>query len=466
MSLGREATVASQPPPVQRVHVARVSHVLAALVVISALIGTGMIHFLPTVAQLGKLGHGGGFLIIKFLLAMVLIIAVGRLGGWVVRRIGQPRVIGEMLAGIALGPSLFGQFAPDAQHWLFPPELMPHLNLIAQLTIIFFVFLLGANLPLELLRGSGRRAIMLGIGMVAIPVLCGILLANGLSIAYRPDGIPLVSFLLFVGVSMGVTAFPVLVRILDEHGLIRSRIGALGLTSAGIGDAIAWCFLVIAVAAIHDDSSAVAVRTVALLVVFAVVVRIGFRPALRQLMTLAEKNTPARISSAPILLLSAVCGAFITDWIGVHAIFGAFLVGIAVPRDNLMVQNLTKLTDRGINAVLPLFFAVVGLNVQINFLLNNSQDLLVCGLVLVIATTSKIGTTTLIARLTKLTYRDSVGLGVMMNCRGLTELVVITTGLSLGIIGQNLFIIFVVMTLVTTMMTGPLLGRLKLNDAR
>ncbi|MGH3888485.1 MAG: cation:proton antiporter [Pseudonocardiaceae bacterium] len=332
----------------------------------------------------------------------------------------------------------------------------------AQLTIIVFVFLLGANLPLGLLRGSGRRVTVLGVGMVAVPVACGILLAGWLSDAYRPDQVALVPFLLFVGVSMGVTAFPVLIRILDEHGLIRSRIGALGLASAGIGDVIAWCLLVVAVTAMHDDSATTAIRTVALLILFVVVVWTLFRPALRQFLAFAETSAVARLSSTPVLLLSAVAGAFITDWIGVHAIFGAFFVGMAVPRENARVRNLAQAIEHKVSAVYPLFFAVVGLNMQIGFL-RNSQDLLVCGLVIAIAMVSKIGTTTLIARLTKLTWRDSVGLGVMMNCRGLTELVVITTGLSLGIIGQNLFVIFVFMTLVTTMMTGPLLGRLRLD---
>jgi Kef-type K+ transport system membrane component KefB len=452
------ATATLQPP--RWVYVVRAAGVLAPIV---ALIAVGMIRFIPQVAQLRKLGDGGGFLVVKFLLAMVLIIAVGSLGGWVAGRVGQPHVVGEMVAGIALGPSLLGQFAPGVQHWLFPSQLVPHLSLIAQLTIIVFVFLLGANLPLGLLRGSGRRVTVLGVGMVAIPVAFGILLAGGiLAERYRPAEVGLVPFLLFVGVSMGVTAFPVLIRILDEHGLIRSKIGTLGLTAAGIGDAIAWCLLVVAVAAIHDDSAMVAIRTVALLIVFAVMVWIVFRPALRRFLALAEKNVAARASSIPVLLLSAVGGAFITDWIGVHAIFGALLVGMSVPRGNVLVRNFTRVIERGVAAILPLFFAVVGLNVQIGFL-RNPQDLLVCGLVIVAAIVSKIGTTTLIARLTKLTWRDSVGLGVMMNCRGLTELVVIATGLSLGIIVQNLFVIFVGMTLVTTIMTGPLLGRLKLD---
>ncbi len=445
--------------------------ILAAIAMILTLVVVGMIHFIPHVARLGELGDGGGVLVAKFLLAIVLIIAVGSLGGWIAGRLGQPRVVGEMVAGIALGPSLLGQVAPDVQHWLFPSALIPHLSLIAQLTIIVFVFLIGANLPLGLLRGSGRRVTVLGVGMVAVPVGCGILLAGWLSGVYRPDDVALVPFLLFIGVSMGVTAFPVLVRILDEHGLTTSRIGALGLATAGIGDAIAWCLLVVAVAAIHDDSATV-VTTVALLILFAVAVWTLFRPALRQFLTFAEKSAAARVSLIPVLLLSAVAGAFITEWIGVHAIFGAFMVGMAVPREkrrentvpheNTPVRDLTQAIEHRLAAVYPLFFAVVGLNMQIGFL-SNSQDLLVCGLVIVVAMVSKIGATTLIARLTKLTWRDSVGLSIMMNCRGLTELVVISTGLSLGIIEQNLFVIFVVMTLVTTMMTGPLLRRLKLG---
>jgi Kef-type K+ transport system membrane component KefB len=461
---GQGATTTSPqqlPGPTQHLTSSRA---LTAIVVILALIVVGMIPGITTVGQLGQLGHDGGFLIVKFLIAIVLIIAVGSLGGWAAARCHQPRVVGEMVAGIALGPSLLSQFAPEAQHSLFPLELIPHLSLIAQMAIVAFVFLLGADLPLGLLRGSGRRVAVLGVGMVAVPLICGILLATGLPGAYRPDGVALVPFLLFIGTSMSVTAFPVLVRILAEHNLIKSRIGTLGLTAAGIGDAIAWCLLVVVVAAVHGDSVTGAIPTVALLILFSVVTWTVLRPALRQFLTFAEKNAALRSSSTAVLLLSAFSGAFITDWIGVHAIFGAFLVGMAVPRANPIVQDLTRTIERGVAIVLPLFFAVVGLNVQIGFL-RNPQDLLVCGLLIVVAMTSKIGTTTLIARFTKLTWRESTGLGVMMNCRGLTELVVVSTGLSLGIIGQNLFVMFVVMTLVTTIMTGPLLGWLKLDRA-
>jgi Kef-type K+ transport system membrane component KefB len=435
---------------------------MVAVGAILVLIAVGMSHFAVTLTELSDLGRDGGTFLGKLLLAIGLIIAVGALGGRLAGRCGQPRVVGEMVAGIALGPSLLGQLAPEIQRWLFPGELIPHLGLIAQLAVIVFVFLLGANLPLRLLHGSGHQVVALGVGMVVVPVLSGVLLAVWLSGTYRPDGVPPISFLLFVGVAMGVTAFPVLIMILAERGLIASRIGTLGLTAAGIGDAIAWCLLAIVVATAQRDSLAVPAQTVALLLGFAVLVRTVLRPALRRFLLFAERSAAPRISSATVLLLSAVSGAFLTDRIGVHTIFGAFLVGLAVPRDSRLVQQLARTIERGVGAVLPLFFAVVGLNLQLG-LLSDPRELLVCGVLVAVAMASKIGTTTLIGRATRLPWRESVGLGVMVNCRGLTELVVVATGLSLGIIGPDLFGMLVVMTLVTTMMTGPLLSRLTLN---
>jgi K+:H+ antiporter len=304
---------------------------------------------------------------------------------------------------------------------------------------------------------------VLGLGIVTMPLICGIVLAAGISRAYRPNGVALVPFILFIGISMAVTAFPVLVRILAEHNLIKSRIGALGLTSAGMGDAIVWCLLIVVVALTQGDSVTAAIPTVALLILFAVVIWTVIRRALRQLLTFVEKNAVARASSAAVLLLSALSGAFITDWIGVHTILGAFLVGMTVPRENPIVREVTRSITRVVAIALPLFFTAVGLNVRVDSL-PNLRDLLVCGLIIVLAVTSKIGTTILIARSIKLSWREAVGLGIMVNCRGLTELVVVSTGLSLGIIGQDLFVMFVVMTLVTTIMTGPLLGWIKLDS--
>jgi Kef-type K+ transport system membrane component KefB len=399
---------------------------------------------------------------VKFLLAIVLIIAASNLCAWLAGRFSQPRVIGEMLAGIALGPSVLGQLAPKVQRWLFPAQLIPHLHLISQPAIAVFVFLVGANLPLALLRGSGRTVTALGVGMVIVPAACGILLAGGLLEQYRPDDIGLGPFVLFVGVLMGVTALPVLARILDEHGLLRLKVGALGLTIAGIGDAIAWCLLIVAVAAIHKDSAIMVIWTFILLATLAGTVWILLRPALRAFLTFAEKSPTARVSAIPILLFSAMVGGFIANWIGVHSLFGALMVGMALPRANGLIQDLTKALERGVAAILPLFFATVGISLKIDSL-PSRIDVAACGLLVAVAMASKIGATVLIARFAKLGWRNSLGLGVMMNCRGLTEIVMITTGLSLGVIGQKLFAMFVVMTLVTTMMTGPLLSRLKLD---
>jgi Kef-type K+ transport system membrane component KefB len=437
---------------------------LAAIVVILTLITIGMVHAVPAVGKLGKLGDGGWSRIAGFLVAIAVIVAAGRVGGWVAAGGRQPRGVGEMAAGIFLGPALLGQFAPEVQRALFPADLIPHLSLVAQLAIICFVFLLGADLPLELLRGSGRRVTALAAGMVGVPLACGLLLGAGLAGTYRPAGVDLLPFVLFIGTSMSVTAFPVLVRILAERDLTRTRIGTLGLATAGSGDAVSWCLLVVVVATARGDSAAVAIPTAALLVAFAAVTLIVLRPALRHFLALAGKNTALRRCSTAVVLLSAVSGAYITDWIGVHVIFGAFLVGLAVPRDNRTAQNLGRTIERGVNVVLPLFFAVIGFSLQVA-LLRDPRDLLMCVLLIVIAIVSKLGATTLVARLTKLTWRESAGLGVMVNCRGLTELVVVSAGLSLGIIGPDLFAAFVAMTLVTTIMTGPLLRRLKLDKA-
>lgn len=425
---------------------------LVAIVVILALIVVGMVRVIWTIA---RLENTGGIIIVKLLIAIVLIIMVGNLSGWIADRCRQPRVVGEMVAGIALGPALVGHFAP---------ELMPHLRLIAQLAIITLVFLVGAKLPLGLLRGSGRRVAALGVGMVAIPLLCGVLLAAGLSARYRPDGVAPVPFLLFIGTSMSVTAFPVLVRILADHDLISSKIGTLGLTAAGLGDILGWCLLAVVIATARGDSVAGVVLTAALTAIFAVMIWTVLRPALRQFLFFSERSAALRSGATAILLLSAISGAFITDWIGIHTIVGAFLVGLAVPRDNPVVDRLTHTIERGATIALPLFFTVIGCTVQIGFL-QNSYDILVCALIIAVSMASKMGATALIARWTKLTWRESVGLGVMANCRGLTELVVISIGLSLGIIKQNMFVMFVVMTLVTTIITGPLLGRLTLNRA-
>jgi Kef-type K+ transport system membrane component KefB len=293
-------------------------------------------------------------------------------------------------------------------------------------------------------------------------VTAGVAFAFWLALDYRPAAVGITPFVIFVGVAMGVTAFPVLVRILQETGLAESRVGFVALTAAGLADAVAWCLLAVAVGSANGDSLAGPAGTVALLLVFAVVTWTLLRPALRGFVDLAVRRGLPGAVVAAALLLFAIGGADITDRIGVHAIFGAFLVGLALPRHSTPVHRLMRPIERGVRLVLPLFFAVVGLSIGLAFLESVNQ-LAVLGLVVLVAVAGKLIGTAAVARLAGMRWRDSIGIGVMVNCRGLTELVVLTTGLSLGIIGHDLFVLFVLMTLLTTAATGPLLRHLRLD---
>ena len=427
-----------------------------------ALAGAGVVHLGGALDDFAGVSAGDLGLTWRVLLAVVVIVVAGIAGGRVAQLARQPPVIGEMAVGFLLGPSLLGQLAPGAQGWLFPKDVLPHLQVLAQLAVVGFVFLFGADLSLRFLGGSRRQVAAVAVGMLVIPVLAGVGLALWLAGGYRPDGVNLASFVIFVGVATGVTAVPVLVRILQDTGLVRTRVGFVALTAAGLADGVAWCLLAVAVGTANGDGLAGPAGTVALLVVFAVATWLLLRPALRHFVEVADERRLPGVVVAAALVLFAFGGAYATDQIGVHAIFGAFFVGLALPRDNPTVRRLTRGIERVVRMILPLFFAAVGLSIGLGFL-SDPADLAVLGLIVLVAVTSKIGGTALVARLAGMRGREALGIGVMVNCRGLTELVVLTTGLSLGIIGEDLFVMFVLMTLVTTAATGPLLGVLHLE---
>jgi Kef-type K+ transport system membrane component KefB len=408
---------------------------------------------------------GAGGLLWRLLLAVAVIIMAGWLAGQAAERMGQPRVIGEIFVGILLGPTLFGQLAPGAQEFVFAPELMPYLSGIASFGVALFMLIVGAEVVFTQLS-DGRRAVgLVAASMFAVPVLCGVVVALFLAGPYRPADINPVAFALFVGVAMGVTAFPVLARILRDRGLVGTRLGVLGLLSAGVGDLLAWCLLAVTIAVARGSSPVGVLATVGVVMVF-VAGALLLRPRLRTLFEWIESRR-GRDSLPTAILVIGVLGvsfAWFTDHVGVHAIFGAFLAGAVLPRGIPVVDSVIRFATLLVMAAMPLFFATVGF--RINLVVSvSTADLLVCGLVIVVATVSKIGATTLAGRAGRIGWRDSLALGVMMNCRGLTELVVLSTGLTLGIIGADLFAIFVVMTLVTTTMTAPLLGALRLNRA-
>ncbi|WP_436763964.1 cation:proton antiporter domain-containing protein [Streptosporangium sp. V21-05] len=398
------------------------------------------------------------------LLSITVVVALAHLGGAVLRGLGQPRVIGEMAAGIVLGPSLLGAVWPEAYGALFPSAVMPYLNLLAQFGLAFFMFLVGLELRGDLLRGRGRIAVLCGQASVAIPFALGVALALLIytPLATAPVGFPV--FALFIGAALSVTAFPVLARILLERGLFHTPTGALTVTCAAIADVTAWLLLAVAVTMAKGSSPAEALRTLGLTVAFAAFMVWVVRPLLTRLL----RRGLSQEATLPIVIVGLLVSGLLTELIGIHLIFGAFLFGVLFPRDgDVRLRRVRERTqDFTTSFLLPPFFAFVGLNTQIGLL---SQDLAMwgwCLLILVVAVVGKVGGVLVIARPMGVPGREAMRLGVLMNCRGVTELVILSIGLSLGIVTQVLFTMLVIVALVSTAATAPLLGLLDRWDAR
>ena len=396
------------------------------------------------------------------LVAVAVIVLVAQLLGALLQRWGQPRVIGEILGGIALGPSLLGVLAPGLEQALFAGAVRPQLNLLGQLGLALFMFLIGLELNPSLLRGRLPLASRITAVGIALPLLLGV----GLSLlleSWLPDLLPgdrTLSGALFMGTAMAITAFPVLARILQERGLIGQPLGALTITVAAIDDLVSWILLAAVVAYARTGSAWGALDPLLRTALWALVLLVGLQPARRWL----ERHYRRRGALGPLLQVSLLAGALIsgavTEWIGVHLIFGAFLWGLAMPRYGPLHEALElRLHAVVIQLMLPLFFAISGLNTKLLAL--NSLDLwLATAVVLLVAVAGKFVGTWATARLSGVPPREAQALGWLVNTRGLTELVILNVGLSLGVISTTLFSIGVLMAITTTLMTGPLLERL------
>ncbi|MER6176715.1 cation:proton antiporter [Streptosporangium sp. NPDC001681] len=398
------------------------------------------------------------------LFSITVVVALAHLGGAVLRWLGQPRVIGEMAAGIVLGPSLLGAVWPEAYRVLFPGAVMPYLNLLAQFGLAFFMFLVGLELRGDLLRGRGRIALLCGQASVAIPFALGVALALLIyaPLAAAPVEFPV--FALFVGAALSVTAFPVLARILLERGLFHTPTGALTITCAAIADVTAWLLLAVAITMARGSSPAEALRTLGLTAAFAAVMVGVVRPLLARLL----RRGLSQEATLPVVIVGLLVSGLLTELIGIHLIFGAFLFGVLFPRDgDVRLRRVRERTqDFTASFLLPPFFAFVGLNTQIGLL---GQDLAMwgwCLLILAVAVAGKVGGVSAVARPLGVSWREASRLGVLMNCRGVTELVILSIGLGLGIITQALFTMLVIVALVSTAATAPLLELLDRRDAR
>jgi Kef-type K+ transport system membrane component KefB len=407
------------------------------------------------------------------LLQLIVILVAARLAGRAVRSLGQPPVIGEMLAGLALGPSLLGAVAPRALAWLFPAGSLAPLAALSQLGVLLYMFCVGLRLDLDVLRGKAKAAVATSHASIAVPFAMGAALAPWLHGTLAPPGIGLLPFTLFLGAAMSVTAFPVLARILTDRGLLGTRIGSVAIASAAVDDVTAWCILaaVVAVARSAHDAASAAGRELAFTFLgtamyVALVVTVG-----RRLLAAAERDrerrrlpiTPQLVSAAIIIALAS---AWITERLGVHALFGAFLAGTAMPRGTLAPEGgaATQIADRVEDVVgatlLPVFFAITGLRTSVG-LLDDPGLWVACAAIFAVAVGGKVGGSAVAARLTGMSWRDALSIGALMNTRGLMELVILNVGLDIGVISPALFAMMVLMALATTAMTSPLVSVLR-----
>jgi Kef-type K+ transport system membrane component KefB len=384
---------------------------------------------------------------VRILLALTVVIAVSRFVGWAISKIGQPRVHGEILAGILLGPSLLGVLWPQALAFIFPTDIIGALKVLAQVGLVMFMFLIGLSLDLSHLRGHGRKAFVISQTSILAPILLAAVLAIWLYPRFGED-VGRLGFTLFLGAAMAITAFPVLARVLQETGLYHTRIGALTISCAAVDDVTAWCILAVVVAIVRSTGFADAVETIGLSLLFIVVVLRVLKPLLN------------RLPVIPLWL--AICLALVSAWateqIGIHAIFGAFMAGAAMPRRIELQSDIRqKLEHATLAFLLPVFFVVVGLSTRVD-LLDTPYLLEVTLLVIGVAVAGKWGGSMLAARVMGETWQDAAAIGILMNTRGLTELVILSVGLELGVISTTVFTMMVLMALATTLMATPLLS--------
>jgi Kef-type K+ transport system membrane component KefB len=396
------------------------------------------------------------------LLAVVVIIAVAQLLGALAERNGQPRVMGDILGGILLGPSLLGALVPRLHGWLFEPQVLGQINLLAQLGLVLFMFLVGLEINPRLIRQRLGLASRLSLVGVLLPLLLGVGLAALLE-RWQPSLIPgnhTPQGALFLGVAMAITAFPVLARILTERQLLARPLGSVAISAASMDDVVGWSLLAVVAAYSRTGSFARGVPVLLETALYAVVLLLATAPLRRWLSGRLEAGRPPPELPQTLLLLGALLSGLVTELIGVHLIFGAFLWGLAMPRDAAMRQWLElRLETVVLRLLLPLFFAISGLNTQIGSL-RTPALWLATALVVATAVAGKFLGIWAVARASGLPAREAEALGWLMNTRGLTELVVLNVGLSLRVISEELFTMGVLMALLTTAMAGPMLDRL------
>ena len=391
------------------------------------------------------------------LLQIITIIIVARFFGWIFRKIGQPTVIGEIIAGIFLGPSLVGMYFPEYSALLFPVESLGNLQFLSQIGLILFMFVIGMELDLKVLKNKANDAVVISHASIVIPFALGIGLSYFVYHQFAPAGVEFLSFSLFMGIAMSITAFPVLARIVQERGIHKTKLGTIVITCAAADDITAWCILAAVIAIVKAGSFMSSLYIIMLAAGYVVMMLFLVKPFLKKVGDLYSSSENLSKPVVAIFLLTLIISSYMTEVIGIHALFGAFMTGAIMP-DITKFRNIfiEKVEDVAVILLLPLFFVFTGLRTEIG-LINDAYLWKVTAGIILVAVVGKFLGSALAARFIGQNWRDSLTIGALMNTRGLMELVVLNIGYELGVLSPKIFTMMVIMALVTTFMTGPAL---------
>jgi Kef-type K+ transport system membrane component KefB len=395
---------------------------------------------------------------LAILLAQIItIILVARLFGWFFRKIGQPSVIGEMIAGIVLGPSLVGMYFPEFSAALFPKESLGNLQFLSQIGLILFMFVIGMELDLKVLKNKAHDAVVISHASIVIPFALGLSLAYFIYETFAPQGVEFSSFGLFMGIAMSITAFPVLARIVQERGMQKTKLGTIAITCAAADDITAWCILAVVIAIVKAGSLSSSLYVIGMAILYVIIMLKIVRPFLKRVGDLNATRESLNKPVVAIFFITLLISSYASELIGIHALFGAFLAGAIMPENNKF-RNIfiEKVEDVSIIVLLPLFFVFTGLRTQIG-LLNDPELWKITGLIILVAVVGKFFGSALAAKFMGQNWKDSLAIGALMNTRGLMELVVLNIGYDLGVLSTEIFTMMVIMALLTTFMTGPAL---------
>lgn len=392
------------------------------------------------------------------ILQIISILVVARIFAIAMGKIGQPTVIGEIIAGIVIGKSVVGTFFPEFSAFLFPPESLPNLQFLSQIGLILFMFIIGIELDVNVLKQKIQEAVVISHASIVIPFALGVILSYFIYTTYAPAHISFLSFSLFMGIAMSITAFPVLARIIQERGLAKTRLGSIVITCAAADDITAWCLLAVVIAIVKAGNIATAIFTISCSAGYVIFMLYAVRPFLSKVSKVYTSKESINKNVVAFFFIVLLSSAYIAEIIGIHALFGAFLAGAIIPNDIRFKEILTeKIEDVSLVLLLPLFFVFTGLRTQIG-LLQDVSLLITCFVIILTAIVGKLVGAATVAKLMGLSWRDSLTIGVFMNTRGLMELIILNIGYDLGVISTEIFSMMVLMALATTFMTGPCLN--------